>query len=120
MTIAAAAMVAAAGADTIAVKNFRYAGPFIINTPAIIDSVDVNSRKFEAKRVLDMPVNIERAMSGATVFDGTVVKGVEGAAASHLLGFNMTNTGYTTAQISVEGLENYRCMWTASRPSRVR
>lgn len=108
MTIAAAAMVAAAGADTIAVKNFRYAGPFIINTPAIIDSVDVNSRKFEAKRVLDMPVNIERAMSGATVFDGTVVKGVEGAAASHLLGFNMTNTGYTTAQISVEGLENYR------------
>lgn len=103
---ALAALAAGASADTIAVKNFRYAGPFAIKAPAIIDSVDVNSRAYDAASILARPMNFEAALKGAVPADGISARAPE--AASHLLSFNLSNTGYATPQIVVEGLKDYR------------
>ena len=33
-------------AQTVEVKDFNYAGPFNVRMPIIIDSLDINSKKF--------------------------------------------------------------------------
>ena len=35
-----------AGAETIDITTFRYAGPYVVQAPFQVDSVDVNSKTF--------------------------------------------------------------------------
>ena len=35
-----------ASAENIDVKSFRYAGPYVVQQPYLVDSVDVNSKAF--------------------------------------------------------------------------
>jgi hypothetical protein len=41
--------VMAASAETIEVKSFRYAGPYAVQKPFMVDSVDVHSKAFSLK-----------------------------------------------------------------------
>ena len=93
-----------ASAETIDVKSFRYAGPYAVQKPYMIDNVDVNSKEFSMKSMLDTPLSLD-------VLEQTPVSSQLPALsgnALHVLAFNVQNTSYTKAKLKVEGLANYQ------------
>ena len=95
-----------ASAENIEVKSFRYAGPYAVHQPYMIDSVDVNSKAFAMKKFLDTPLSFESLKEGAS-FSGDVLPATEGHAL-HLLEFTLQNTSYAKAKLNIEGLKNYQ------------
>lgn len=75
------------------VKTFNYAGPFAIHNPIMIDSVDLNSEKFEAKSLLSSALNLD-AVKNSTEWSGVELPGTAKGAALHMVAFRMQNRGY--------------------------
>ncbi len=96
----------AAAADTIEVTSVRHAGPFAVQAPYMVDSVDVNSKSFEITNLLDTPLSQE-VLNGGSEFSGTILPSIEQGHALNMLGFAVENTSYATASIKIEGLKNY-------------
>ena len=93
-------------AETLDVSRFRYAGPFPVTKPYLVDSLNVNSKAFAAVDMLDWPV----ATSGLTA-SPLLDKGQLGQSegyALHLAAFSVENTRYAEATIKVGGLSSYR------------
>ena len=61
-----------ASAENIDVKSFRYAGPYAVQQPYMVDSVDVNSKAFAMKNLLDTPLSLDVLEQG-TAFNGEVL-----------------------------------------------
>ena len=93
-----------AGAEKINITSFRYVGPYSLNIPVMIDSVDVNSKKFDTKSLLSTPVSIENARKGNPV-QGDIVL-TSDSHALHLLDFTIDNERYLTASLNVDGVKN--------------
>ena len=53
-----------AGAETIDITTFRYAGPYIVQAPFQVDSVDVNSKTFVSGRLLDTHLSVDVLQQG--------------------------------------------------------
>ena len=96
-----------ASAENVNVKSFRYAGPYAVQQPYMVDSVDVNSKAFAMKNLLDMPLDLGQVNQG-TAFDGEVLPNVTDGYALHLLGFTLQSKAYTKATLKVEGIKNYQ------------
>lgn len=96
-----------AGAETIDITTFRYAGPYAVHAPFQIDSVDVNSKNFVVERLLDVPLSMNALQQGTTV-KGELLPGSDSDYALHLVSFVLENTHYTTAKLKIEGLKNYQ------------
>ncbi len=94
-------------AQAIKVETFTYAGPYQVQAPFQIDSLDVNSRSFAPKDLLKIPISFELLKQG-TSFSGAMVPGSEDGYALHLLGFTLENTHYATATINIEGNCEYQ------------
>ena len=93
-------------AESIEVKTFRYAGPYAVQQPFMVDTVDVNSKTFTLKSLLDTPLSLESLKEGTT-FSGEVLPVTEGHAL-HLLSFTLQNTMYAKVQLKIEGLKSYQ------------
>ena len=96
-----------ASAENIDVKSFRYAGPYMVQQPYMVDSVDVNSKAFAMKNLLDTPLALEQLQQG-TSFSGEVLPNTSNGYALHLLGFTLQSKAYTKAVLKVEGVKNYQ------------
>ena len=95
-------------ADTIEVKQVRLAGPFAVQSPYMVDSLDVNSKAYQASSILDGPLNIDVLHHGeAVAIDRLSTLCKEGSLA--IVGFSIENSRYTTASIKVEGAKHYKC-----------
>ena len=55
----AAVFCLAAQSEEITVSSFRYAGPYPVMKPFMVDTVDVNSKPFDIKKLLDLQVSPE-------------------------------------------------------------
>ena len=93
-------------AENIEIKSFRYAGPYPIQKPFMIDSVDVNSKPFSVKSVLDNYVSLD-VLKNALPQTLESLPAISGNAL-HVLGFEVQNTSYTKAKLQVEGLSDYQ------------
>ena len=93
-------------AENIEIKSFRYAGPYPIQKPFMIDSVDVNSKPFSVKSVLDNYVSLD-VLKNALPQTLESLPAISGNAL-HVLGFEVQNTSYTIAILQVEGLSDYQ------------
>ena len=108
ITVAVAAVSLTAGAgDTVRVNKFRHAGPFPVPVPAVIDSLDVNSRKYDIKSVLDMPMNVKSALLSGKPVESILPAGGD-APAVGVISFDVTNRGYATPILDIEGLGDYK------------
>lgn len=96
-----------ASAENIDVKSFRYAGPFVVQQPYLVDSVDVNSKAFAMKNLLDTPLSFEQ-LSQSTTFVGEVLPKTTDGYALHLVGFHLQNNAYTEAKLDIKGIANYQ------------
>ena len=96
-----------ASAENIDVKSFRYAGPYPVQQPYLVDSVDVHSKAFAMKNLLDTPLAFEQLEQGI-VFNGETLPNSSQGYALHLLGFTLQSKSYTQATLKVEGVKNYQ------------
>ena len=96
-----------ASAEKVEVNTFRYAGPYQVQQPYMVDSVDVHSKAFVMKNLLDTPLSFDQLQQG-TSFTGEVLPGVSNGSALHLLGFTLQSKAYTKATLKVEGVKNFQ------------
>ena len=92
--------------ETVDVKTLEYTGPYPVQMPLMFDSVDVNSRKFDVKSLLDTHVS-QATLRNPEIFSGDVAPGSDDGYALHLLGFTVENRRYAKASLNVKGLKNY-------------
>ena len=92
-----------AGAETIDITTFRYAGPYVVQAPFQVDSVDVNSKTFVSGRLLDTHLSVDVLQQG-TLFTGG---GFAGSGIGHcldLIGFGLGDTCFCTSKMKNCGL----------------
>lgn len=94
-----------ASAEKIDIESFKYQGPFSLNLPVMVDSVDVNSKKFDPSSLLATPLSLASADKGRLCDGGLVLK--SDSHALHLLNFTIDNERYVTASLKVDGLKNH-------------
>lgn len=94
-------------AETIDVTTYKYAGPFVVRSPFMADSTDVNSKAFSSSNMMDYTVGFE-ALEGGKVLSDPKLPGCPSGDALHLVGFNINNSRYTDATINVSGIDNYQ------------
>lgn len=92
-------------AGKIEVRNFKYAGPYELSTPVLVDSVDVNKKSFEAKYLIDATVRLD---GEGVPFSGPFAPKSDKGVALHTLSFEMSNHVFAKAKIFVEGLKEYK------------
>ena len=96
-----------ASAGNLPVKHFRYAGPFPILRPVMIDSIDVNKKAFDNNILLDATINLMEAENGMEL-TGDYAPSADSGCALHLLQFQLTNTGYVKAKINIGKMKFYQ------------
>ncbi|WP_300811572.1 prolyl oligopeptidase family serine peptidase [uncultured Duncaniella sp.] len=94
-----------ANADTMSVTDMKYAGPYMVKAPLMIDSVDVNNKAFNTSSLLSTPLSLDLLKEGSQ-FNGPIIERADGTAL-HLLGFTVDNDRYVKGTLNVEGLKNY-------------
>ena len=102
----AALAVGTMSADELKVGSFNYYGPFPLSAPLMIDSVDVNGKKFVETSLNNAPSKISLKWMKATPFNGSAAPG-HSSHAIHMLSFNFENSAYATPELEVEGIKNY-------------
>lgn len=103
--LAAASLSLSASAEKLDVTSFKYAGPYSLMQPVMVDSLDVNSKKFDKASLLNTPISLSLAEQGEK-FDSSVLPQSDGDAL-HLLNFRVDNDRYVSATIKVEGLKKH-------------
>ena len=100
-----------AQAEDIKVMTVKYAGPYAVQQPFMVDETDVNAKKFSAESLIDTPLpltdvfQVGKDLSGA---EGIMVPNSDADNALHLLGFTLQNNRYGKAKLSVDGLKQYQ------------
>ena len=96
-------------AEDVPVTECQYAGPYMLERPVMIDSVNLQGKTFQDDEWLKAPINFSALKDAKTVMQGQLPACNQGSAL-HLLGFNIQNTSFTEAEIKVSGLHNYRLL----------
>lgn len=93
-----------AAADTLDVKSFRFAGPFPVSKPYMIDTVNIAGKSFDLSSFLDKPVSF------AALKDAQAVSELPQASADalNLIGFSVENRLFAKASIKIDGLKHYQ------------
>lgn len=105
-----------ASASTIDVTTLRTAGPFKVQQPLLIDSLNAAQKKYSADALLDTPLSLDMAKSANTVSSGTSTgttsTGNNGSATTGtslmLAGFSFTTTSYVNTEVKVNGPRLYK------------
>jgi len=81
------------------------AGPFAVQAPVGIDSVDVNGRKFDEKSLLG---GLTFSAQPTTVFRGQVLPSLKDSKSVGILTYYINNRDYVKGSIRVKGPKNYK------------
>ena len=102
------AAISAAAQVTTSVDRFDYYGPFPVAAPLMIDSLDVNSKPYDASALLSQPLQNRATLPSGKSVNGPAAPGYSAAPALHVLAFTLENEAFDTPAIKVEGLKNYK------------
>ena len=101
-------------AGTIKIKDFHYAGPFVLQKPFCIDSVNVSGKPFNTNQLLDTPLSLDLIDHVSGKAAGKLPAGNTSpnahspqSALLSLAGIHLENTTYTNARLTVKGPSNY-------------
>ena len=70
------------------VTEFNMAGPFAVQAPVGMDSVDVNGKKFDENSLMD---NLSLSVEPTTVFSGQVLPSLKDSKSVGVLSFYINN-----------------------------
>lgn len=90
--------------DTIFVNQFQHVGPVALRQPVMLDSIDLQGRKFDSKSLLDTYINLKAVEETSQTVQGPAVPGcLEGQdLALHLLSFTLHTSGYTSGELQIK------------------
>ncbi|MGM9759562.1 MAG: S9 family peptidase [Parabacteroides sp.] len=94
-------------AGTKDIRSFRYAGPYAVQQPFMVDSVNVDSKAFSFRSLLDTPLSLDLLKQGRTL-SGEALPGSETGHALHLVGFTLESTSYMKVKLQIEGVKDYQ------------
>ena len=95
-----------ASADLLRVDSFDHYGPFPLQTPVMVDSLDVNGKAFTDESLSSAPSSL--LLPGVPVKTGPTANApTHTTPAVHILSFNFENASYATPELSVSGIGNY-------------
>ena len=94
-------------AENLPVTSCRYAGPYVLERPVMIDSLNLSGTAFADEEWLKMPLNLSAVAEGKTL-NVEKLPGCSSAPALHLLGFSVENEVYTTATFEVKGPKHFK------------
>ena len=87
------------------VTEFNMAGPFAVQAPVGMDSVDVNGKKFDEKSLLG---GLALSAEPTTVFSGKVLPSLKDSKSVGILSFFVNNKDYVKGSVRVKGPKNYK------------
>ena len=87
------------------VKEFNLAGPFAVNAPLSVDTVNVKGEKFDEKSLLQ---SLALTAQPTTTFSGQVLPSLKDSKSVGLLTFYLNNSDYLKGKIEVKGPKNYK------------
>lgn len=96
-----------ANAEKIEVNKVRYAGPYSVHKPIMVDQVDVNSKPFSEDSFLNAELSTD-ALEQAALCQITEIPACNAEYALHLMGFSIENYEYTKARLEIKGIKDYR------------
>ena len=96
------------------VTQVRYAGPFPVKNPVMIDEKDVSAKQFDESNLLDIPIR-QTVLENGQMINASNEEGSRftlptssSTPALHMIGFNVENKLYTGITIEVKGLRKYQ------------
>ena len=104
MTLLAGTISAGAQVKT-AVTEFNMVGPFAVQAPVGLDSVDVNGKKFDEKSLME---GLALSAEPTTVFSGKVLPSLKDSKSVGILSFFVNNKDYVKGSVNVKGPKNYK------------
>ena len=87
------------------ITAFNLSGPYAVNLPFAVDSVDVQGKQFNVKSLLD---NIALTAPASKKFSGAVLPSLDDSKSVGLLSFYINNSNYLKGKILVKGPKNYK------------
>ena len=110
--LACVAFASNVNAEDIKVNTVKYAGPYVMQQPFLVDETDVNAKKYSVESLIDTPLPLSDVFvseqADITGKDGVTIPKSDAEHALHLIGFTMQNTRYGKAKLTVEGLKKYQ------------
>lgn len=97
-----------ASAQSQKIESFRYAGPYAITQPVMIDSVTFDNKKFDAKSLLSSALNLEVAKNATQSVDSILPANSGEKPTLNLLYTTISNSSFAKAKINVSKLKNYK------------
>ncbi|MDE6400661.1 MAG: S9 family peptidase, partial [Muribaculaceae bacterium] len=95
-----------ASADLLRVDAFDHYGPFPLQTPVMVDLLDVNGKAFTDESLSSAPSPL--LLPGVPVKTGPTANAPSHTTpAVHILSFNFENASYATPELSVSGIGNH-------------
>ena len=99
-------------AEDIKVNALKYAGPYPMQQPFIVDETDVNAKKYSAETLIDTPLPLTDVFTSGHADikgnDGISIPKSGAEHSLHLMGFTFQNNRYGKAKLTVEGLKKYQ------------
>jgi dipeptidyl aminopeptidase/acylaminoacyl peptidase len=93
-------------AATIEVNDFKYAGPFTVRRPVMMDSLDINNKPFDSKVVLDYFIELNQVWEGKDIKTESLPKQTKDLQV-HLIGFRFNNEKFVKVDVIPKGMMNY-------------
>lgn len=103
LTSVALLSVLSLSAETRQIEKFLYAGPYTMQMPVMIDTIDANLKGYEAKSLLESSLSLDAVKNGIE-WSGEELPGVpDGAAyALHQLGFTLSSNSFAKGTLKLE------------------
>jgi dipeptidyl aminopeptidase/acylaminoacyl peptidase len=87
------------------IREFNQAGPFAVSVPFVMDTVDVQGKKFDDKSLMG---SIALTAPATGKFSGAVLPSLDDSRSVGLLSFYVNNSDYLKGKIEVKGPKNYK------------
>ena len=90
------------------ITSYRYAGPYLVSRPLLVDSTDVNAKAWSAASLLKTPLSLD-AVGQAPVSDANKLPSAPAEGyALHLMQFDLENTAYGKAKFNVSEVKDWQ------------
>ncbi|MCC8155473.1 MAG: prolyl oligopeptidase family serine peptidase [Tannerellaceae bacterium] len=94
--------------EEVKVERIKYAGPVKVSKPVIVDSLNVNGKKYEAKNLLKATVSFDKLLANPIILEADTAgkfffENPEGKDAFHLLSFYLNSDRYAKGILDISG-----------------
>ena len=103
---AVVAAAAGAGAERLDVSRFEHFGPYPLFAPLMVDSVDVNGKRFVSPAEAVTPPTLNTAALTVSTRDGARLP-ADPSPGVNILSFDFENTSYVSPVLEIKGIPEY-------------